>query len=50
MTDEAIADTAPQDTGSAMLPALVSSLLALIWGAHTIVVAIEISGTPFPTV
>lgn len=35
-------------SASAMLPAVVSVILTLIWGAYTVLVLVEIFSTPLP--
>jgi hypothetical protein len=41
-------EATPTSAGAAVLPAVASIILALIWGAYTALVAIEIFSTSLP--
>jgi hypothetical protein len=47
MTHATEAHAATSD-GAALLPAIASIILALIWGAYTALVVVEIFSTPMP--
>ncbi len=48
MTDHAAHASHAKEGSSAALPAIVSVILAIIWGAYTALVVYEIAITPLP--
>jgi len=50
MTHEATAHAHANEGGAAMLPAISAIILAVLWGAYTVLVLYEIVSTPLPAI
>ncbi|MGD9966631.1 MAG: hypothetical protein AB7T59_08940 [Hyphomonadaceae bacterium] len=48
MTQASHTASATPSAGAAMLPAIAAIILAVLWGAYTALIIVEIAATPLP--